>query len=350
MDDGVDTIFLNTKPKKISVPIVEGKSVGILDVLPDSIVEPPDFTEEATVEAMNNLGIHSEDLVPKHVDGNDEITQIQVAIELEKKRLQYFENIIAERDKIIETSEDTKSVAKSKRTKKKKKKTKKLPKLTDNLSGVSRIPAPTSQRRKNRDSIVIEERQQRAVMAKKKYEEEQIAIALKALQRVENIKQKQDEMKREQQELIKQKAQQRLQKIHEKEITIERKLIQRKEQIKSEMQYQQKMIQKLHEKERKKYEQEMKWRQEKIYGTKKETNRFAELRKKILFSKIGSPGSSTESSPVKETTMSPSPILTIDEMMKKGPKPPRPFPSCPVYTESPTKKSKIPCLRPKKNQ
>ena len=221
---------------------------------------------------------------------------------------------------------------------KKKKKTSSNSKLDDNIH-------PSSTRRKTRDNLIIEVKQHKAFLVKQKHEEGQIALAMKALARVEEVQKRQTELRKEYQEMIKKKALLRLQKIQKREGNVEKILNNKKEEVKIELLRQEKIFEKIREKERKKYEQEMKWRQEKIYGQKKETNHFTELRKKLLDSKTISPIQNKEN--IQLPLLSPKPVITIDEIIKKGPKLPRPISNKPIIISEPVKKSKIPFLKPK---
>lgn len=86
-----------------------GNQIGfsILDVDPDGLLFPPQFTEKETIEAMKNLGYVPEDLIipdlsevsdlPEHNE-----TRMRVQAELNRRRKQMFENILNERNLLID--------------------------------------------------------------------------------------------------------------------------------------------------------------------------------------------------------------------------------------------------------
>ena len=401
-------IFMSTVPCNIVIPEMDKPSYfGILDVRPDRIKEPPRFTEPATLEAMSNLGILSSELVPKdptEYAEKDLSIQIQIQIELEKRRLATIERIITERQLILNKKFGTKSKSeekekkeeevekKPKKTKKgkkgKKSKAAKTGKTSDapetkpqKVSGVSKLPELKRKKKKKVDPLqlptnrrvkkksVIDMRMERASMAKAKNEEAKVEIALSALKKVEEVEKRQQELRMKQQQLIKEKAQKRLNRLAKKEALAEQNLNKRKEIAKNEMMRQEEQYNKIRERERKKYEKEYKKRMQKIYGgqkaqvNKKESkSSLAELRKKIIASKLSSvpptPKQSSASAKIPKQDSMKNELLS--QKKKKSTKN-TPMHSPPTTIESiinipikkvnpivPAKGSRIPFLKPKK--
>ena len=340
-DENDQQLFLSTVPQNIVVPQLEPQGYfGILDVRPDKIKEPPRFTEPATLEAMTNLGILSTDLVPKdpaEYEPNNIPLQIQIQIELERKRLATFERIITERQLILNKQmggQNKKEVGSSKHKRKRKGKSTKKSQATaptkkqttkrakstraevnlDPKSGSKASKLPTLIRKKKRRSSigstgvndqsplntnrrikrksVIDLRMERALIAKRKNEEAKVNSALSALKKVEAVEQRQKEMRLKQQALIKEKAQLRLERLAKKEARTEANFTKRKEFAKNEMMRQEQQYNKIKERERKKYEKEYQKRMQKVYGQKpskaQSKSSLAELRKKMLASKLAS--------------------------------------------------------------
>lgn len=89
-------------------PPPKTKDFGILDIRAESIKTPPQFTEEATIMAMKNLGISADDLVllSSRTDAgttfsDDSEMKLQIMNELEKKRFEAIEKVIEERNRIL---------------------------------------------------------------------------------------------------------------------------------------------------------------------------------------------------------------------------------------------------------
>jgi hypothetical protein len=79
----------------------EKPAFGILDLLPKDVRSPPEFTESATLAAMLQLGVEPLDLVcPEFRPGHD--PDQFIAIELEKRRIETFQQIISERGRILD--------------------------------------------------------------------------------------------------------------------------------------------------------------------------------------------------------------------------------------------------------
>jgi hypothetical protein len=70
---------------------------GILDIMPNDIQSPPEFTEPASVEAMAALAIAPADLVCPDFGASP----LEVTIELERRRIEAIQAIIAERSRIL---------------------------------------------------------------------------------------------------------------------------------------------------------------------------------------------------------------------------------------------------------
>ena len=352
--DGDDQqLFLSTVPQNIVVPQLDSQSYfGILDVRPDTIKEPPRFTEPATLEAMSNLGILSYDLVPKDpadYEKDDISLQIQIQIELERRRLATFEKIITERQLILnkqivkENKQDSnnnlsnrkkrrnnrrniKNLAKTsesltKTTKRKndislepkETKQKKLPLIRKKKINVSDVNLKANDKnemklntnRRMKTKSVVDIRMERASMTKKKNEEAKINNALMALKKVEAVEQRKKELRMKQQALIKEKAQLRLERLAKKEARAEESISKKKEVAKTEMMRQEQQYSKIREREMKKYEKEHQKRMQKVYGQKqnkeKSKSSLAELRKKLVASKLSfapnSPKQKSQSKP-----------------------------------------------------
>ena len=349
-------LFLSTVPQNIVVPQLEPQAYfGILDVRPDTIKEPPRFTEPATLEAMSNLGILSYDLVPKDpadYEKNDISLQIQVQIELERRRLATFEKIITERQLILNRQMGNQKKPENEPARKKRRnnrkniknlaktsesltKTTKRPKAKSDLSFEPRekrqqklpslirkkkINASAANAKDNDDNLmklntnrrvktksVIDLRMQRASITKKRNEEAKVNNALNALKKVEAVEQRKKEMRMKQQALIKEKAQIRMERLAKKEARAEANISKRKEVAKTEMMRQEQQYSKIREREMKKYEKEHQKRMQKVYGQRPNNNNnnakskssLAELRKKLIASKL-----SFESNPPKQTAQS----------------------------------------------
>jgi len=80
---------------------MSGASFGILDLDPEHVTEPPEFTEPDTITAMLNLDVVPDDLVPRTIEMLDGALQAQIANELERTRIQTIANVIGERNRIL---------------------------------------------------------------------------------------------------------------------------------------------------------------------------------------------------------------------------------------------------------
>lgn len=341
MADVEDILFLNTIPKNIVIPASDDqKTFGILDVRPDKIQSPPKFTEQETLQAMDNLGIIPEDLVPRPENSDyckDQSLSIQIAIELERKRLATIERIITERMRIINRSQsktelniNTKIPVPKKRGKKKgKKKIKKTRSKTVEPCNnkKSKIPSLAPKKRKqsipvrpsvrtprrsknaNNDQFLI--RQHHALEFKKKREEQQMKQAMAALARVEEVERRQAEIRRQQQAIIKEKAALRMRRLQRVGAVAEEELHRRNKEARTELARQERAYNRIRDRERRKFEAEQRWRMEKIYKQapprphaqqqqqQHSLSRFAELRKRLLESKsaLDTPLNSAASQP-----------------------------------------------------
>lgn len=306
-------IFLGTIPHGLLIPEQEvPKTLSILDVRPDKITSPPVFTEEETIQAMQNLGVKPEDLVPHEVpesEGNNAIIAMQIQIELEKKRLATFERIIIERQQILNRSKKSIDInlPKSRKSTRKKSKKRKVRAAAasrgEDDKPKSKIPMPKKRKkfvsksksdatkldtnRRIKDPSLIERRHQNASIAKAKNEESKVNSALNALKKVEAAERNKSKLREQQQAFLKEKAQKRMEKLKKRELRQEEKFENRKAQARKDMQREERNYKRIKQKEMKKFEEEQKWRMQKIYAqpqnqTKSNKSSFAELRKKLL--------------------------------------------------------------------
>lgn len=323
IDNVGGNIFLYTVPDEATASNEgENKDFGILDIRIDKINSPPKFTEKETLQAMNNLGIDSIDLVPKSSDiyTADSVLQIQIQIENEKKRLVLLEKIIDERQKIIQSDNDgnqarsSRLIVKEKnnlRCGKFKKKRPKRSRTVDNKVPIrknvnfryKKSRNPTVQpksfdnnkriigRRTNMNNLDKEAIKSRMVIElKRQNEQKHIESALKALARLEEVEKRQMEIRKKQQEIIREKAEKRMRKLRKIGVISEGEFIKRRENVRLEMFRQERALARLHARQRKRYEQEKRSRQERIYKntiTSKHSSesQFEELRKKLITSK-----------------------------------------------------------------
>jgi hypothetical protein len=97
-----EPIFPTDLEKVIVAPeTVPDPGFGILDLQPQDIHAPPQFTEEATIAAMRNLNVAPEDLVPQEPNISDVPLRVNTKLELERRRYQTIQNILAERNRIL---------------------------------------------------------------------------------------------------------------------------------------------------------------------------------------------------------------------------------------------------------
>ncbi|EAY04493.1 hypothetical protein TVAG_453100 [Trichomonas vaginalis G3] len=340
LDNDGSEIFLGTIPHNLLIPEHEPpKTFGILDIRPDKITAPPVFTEEETLQAMQNLGVKPEDLVPHEVpesQANNAIIAMQIQIELEKKRLATIERVITERQLLLNRSKKDIEInlPKSRKSTRKKSKKRKVraPKASQGSDDKpkSKIPQPKKRKkfvsktkseitnldtnRRIKDPALIERRHKNAALAKARNEESKVNSALNALKKVEAAERNKNLLREQQQALLKERAAKRLERIKAKELRQEEKFENRKAQARKEMQREERTYDKIRRKEMKKFEEEQKWRMAKIYGNppniKESKSNFQELRKKLLGIKSTRPSSppqekSTDSSLISSKNNSP---------------------------------------------
>jgi hypothetical protein len=93
--------MVDTSPSPSPSPLPP-PNFGILNLVPNSITTPPEFTEPATLEAMRNLQIHPRDLVPQDPPPIDDLVlRLHLAIEFERRRYETISKIIAERNRVL---------------------------------------------------------------------------------------------------------------------------------------------------------------------------------------------------------------------------------------------------------
>lgn len=312
---------------------------GILDIQPNRIQTPPKFTEEATISAMRNLGIQPNDLVPSSGrsfdDSDNSSMKFQIAIEMEKRRFEAIEKIIAERNRILENptnieiklpgiSIDETAEVSSKRKKKtaaakseRKKKVKRtfsdatspseskrpikrrqVKPFTRNKNKNQQSPSqlrkndesPTSRRPNYRSEINNNKDFQFFQVTHTKTIRKQPAVDPQfVVARVRLNQEKREQQLEKHRQLIRKQARLRLQKSKEEET----QMAKMKEDLKSKrderLKRQERMYMKLLDKKRKAFENDKKKRQEKIYQKAKlETHnnnneqRFSKLKQKML--------------------------------------------------------------------
>jgi hypothetical protein len=240
-------LFSVTEP---CTPLLESTNptFGILDVDPDSITAPPQFSEEATVNAMRNLQLLAEDLVPhKAADTSDPELQVQVSRELERRRRELIGHVVAERNRLVDAPPSS-VISHVPRLKKKK-------------------AAP---KQKNGPDPIRPPKQSKS--------------RLGAADRLKAADERRADVHRQKQQLIEQKAKERMAKIKVAETDFERRRNKLRVVADSEFQKQQRQYMRLQEQKRKKYEAEQRKRKEQVY---KETNRhpktsFSQLKKELL--------------------------------------------------------------------
>jgi hypothetical protein len=81
-----------------------GHSLGILDIDPKGLKTPPAFTEPETIDAMRRLGYVPEDLIVVNrlgIDFDNISIRDKVLAELDRRRMQLVDKLIAERNRIV---------------------------------------------------------------------------------------------------------------------------------------------------------------------------------------------------------------------------------------------------------
>ena len=177
-------------------------------------------------------------------------------------------------------------------------------------------------RRQDRISL-MEFRKRKAHETKEKAEELKRRNALRALARVDAIEQRQNQMRQRQQELIKEKARQRMKKLARLEQQNEETWNRRRAVEQSEMLRQERIYQKIKDKGRKKFEEQQRWRMKNIYGqtplkkyssieskeNKQSENNIVMLRKKLISSKLSLASQDSQDTQPTLQNMAPQSIL-----------------------------------------
>ena len=363
-----DDLFENTNVNKIMTfsPPTE-KPFGILDLQPNSITEPPEFTEQETLEAMRNLHVLPSDLVPTNIEtisGFDDnpSMKIQVTLELERRRFKTIENIIQERNRLVNIVPEAVQIPKdlppeilSKlQPSKKKKPKKKIPArhslkgsdegTEESISKPSGIPKPKKKKRikksfKKSDSntptngeseiksplrtdliqkskisrpklsnrrhyisdfqaLTMVHKEQDLNAFRKHRQEEQQEKAQKVHERVAAAEKMQQDMKEKHQEMIRKRAQLRLQRLKGEETALEKKKKELQAEAEIKLQREERQYMKMQEKKQKAFDREKKMREKKIYGTThKAPSQFAALRKQLILSKLSNQNQTDSESP-----------------------------------------------------
>jgi hypothetical protein len=83
-----EPVFATTSLENVMVDGARPPSeFGILNLKRNSITAPPEFTEQATIDAMHNLQILPRDLVPQDPpEIDDHVLRLHLTIELERRR------------------------------------------------------------------------------------------------------------------------------------------------------------------------------------------------------------------------------------------------------------------------
>jgi hypothetical protein len=237
-------VFSVTEP---CTPLLESTppSFGILDVDPDTITTPPHFSEEATVTAMRNLQVLSEDLVPhKSTDTANPEFQAQVSQELERRRRDLICKIVAERNRLLDE-----------------------PPQSPLSPQIPRVRKKRTPRRRKKDPI---------------RHPKQPKPDVGTIDRVKAADERRAEVRRQKQLLIEEKAKERMAKIRDAESDFERRRNKMRVVADSEFQRQQRQYMRLQEQKRRKYEEEQRKRKEQIYRDSQPKTSFSHLKKELL--------------------------------------------------------------------
>ena len=243
---------------------------GILDLQTTYITETPKFTEELTLKALEILHLIPEELVFDSLSdyGGDPTLRLQVSIDLEEKRLSKIKKIILTREKLISGN-----------------------------SIIPKIPKPRAKnnRRKSEDLMLSNRRRSKSSSRSTKttypkHNTPDLDSILSNTRRSRSVK-KEEEMRKEHEKIVKQRALIRLKKQEEAAAMIEAQREKSRAQSQMELEKQEHTVTRLKEKKRKQYEQEQKWRKENIYKISPHTNQaksghssIAVLRKKLILS------------------------------------------------------------------
>jgi hypothetical protein len=260
---------------------------GILDLHPQTIRSPPQFTEEATIAAMRNLNVAPEDLIPQDPDIEDIPLRVSTKLELERRRYETIQEILAERNRILslpalDVSLSAKSTVRRRGERKVvKKSVRREPELPSILAVQIRVPPPGPPVRRE-----FRRRRPAAVPAPIDGDEER-RIRLAEIQRG---------------------AQCRLAKAKVEESVLARRRRRLREEANARMREQARRYMLLQEKKQKALVAEREWRRANLYGGAKEqkgrSNALSELRQKFL-------NALTQPQPERETLRPPIPIAEV---------------------------------------
>jgi hypothetical protein len=80
---------------------------GILNFRPTAVTSPPEFTEQATIDAMRNLQVLPSDLVPHDPpEVDDVVRRLHLTMELERRRYETINQIKIERNRLLALAGD----------------------------------------------------------------------------------------------------------------------------------------------------------------------------------------------------------------------------------------------------
>ena len=300
----------------------ETKTFGILDMSPNSITEPPVFTEPATLVALHNLKISPEQLIPYNHGGDHSEKSFVSGIEHEMQRFDLIQQVINERNRILDISGRKKKIKIPKNKKKKNPRKKKankedmkneavetveadvaatatvdfkaqtLPPLKPSQNPQQLLRKQPAKRKPGNPVSLIDARLNEAAAIKKQKDDVKMANAEKALERVKEVERRQEEMRRQKNEMLRQKAELRMKKLknlHQQKQD-EQELISKRNKLAFERE--EKKIAKLKRRKMRQLEREQKWRAKNIYGPQKQ-------QKKTLLStyQFGNTKNSSDSEP-----------------------------------------------------
>ena len=264
-ENGADDFF-KTELSEAMDPLTGSRSVfGIMDLANSHITEIPNFTEEATLKAMQMLNISPDELVFDSLSdyNGDNTLKLQISIDLEEKRLKILKKLISTRQKIINNRH-------------------KLPQLPRKPK---RIPQKEeicfSNRRKLRAKSSA--RSSASMYSRMTINEETTHRRKKS----QSVEQQEEKKKNQQEEIIRKRAAIRLKQQEHNTKLLSEQIEKSRVQNQIEMQKQEQRMNKIQERKKKQYEQEMKWRRENIYKSaqpKPSHSSIAALRKKLLVS------------------------------------------------------------------
>ena len=243
----------------------ETNNFGILDLQTVYITEAPHFTEEKTLQAMEILHLIPEDLVFDQLldyDGDPSL-RLQVSIDLEEKRIRNIKKIISAREQLLNGNSHIPRLPNRKVKTKRKKSTEII--LSNRRSKSTGRSTKTVMPTRNTDEID-------SILSKSK--------------RSRSVK-KEEEMRKEHDKIVRQRALLRLKKQEEAVAIYEAQKEKSRMQNQLELEKQEHAVTKLKEKKRKQYEQEQKWRQENIYKISPQQNKpshssIANMRRKLI--------------------------------------------------------------------